>query len=368
VAIAWARPEFDAEEERAVVEVMRSGRVTMGPRVRAFEDAVARVLGVEHAVAVSSGTAALDVALKALRLGPGDEVVVPALTYVATVNAVTYQGARPVPVDVDPLTFNLDPDAVRAALTPRTRCIVAIDYGGDSADYAPLEAISREAGVHLLQDAAHTFGGSYRGRPPGAIGVGATLSFHAAKLVTTVEGGMFVTRDPALAELARALRNQGEPPGCKYEFRLVGHNYRLSDLHAAIGLVQLGKMRRALDRRRWVAHAYAARLAELPGLRLPAERAGIVHPWFLYSVGFATGAQRDRVERALTAAEIETRVCWPAPVHRLAAYSGRLSHPDCPNAEAAAARLLSLPMHTALREDEIERVCETVRRAVDAEH
>jgi perosamine synthetase len=193
--VPWASPDLGADEERAVVACLRSGHVSMGPRVRAFEDAMCRTLGVAHAVAVSSGTAALDVVLQALDVGPGDEVVVPAFTYVATVNAIARRGALPVMVDVDPRTLNVDPDAVRAALGPRTRGVVFIDYGGSAADHAALEAVTRAHGVFLLHDAAHSIGTTAHGRRPGTWGAAATLSFHVAKVATSVEGGMLVTND-----------------------------------------------------------------------------------------------------------------------------------------------------------------------------
>jgi perosamine synthetase len=358
-------PALGEEEERAVLDTLRSGWLTMGPRTRAFEEGIARFLGVEHAVAVSSGTAALDVALAALGVGPGDEVIVPAFTYVATVNAVTYQGATPVMVDVEPGTLNLDPTAARAQVGPRTRAIVAIDYGGCAADYDALVPLAREAGVTLLQDAAHSLGGTHRGRAPGAFGVGATLSFHVSKLITAVEGGMVVTNDAGFAERARTLRNQGEPPGAKYAFTMVGHNYRLSDLHAAIGLVQLGKLPRLLARRREVAGWYRAILAGRPALTLLPEPPVVAHAYFLFSVLCVDARARDRAAVALAAAGVETRICWPLPVYRQPAYAVRaLPRLPCPVAESAASRVLSLPIHPGLARADVERIGEVLLAAV----
>jgi perosamine synthetase len=362
--IRWASPSFGEDEERELLECLRTGRVAMGPKVRAFEERMAAYLGVRHAVAVSSGTAALDVALKALGIGPGDEVVVPTFTYVATVNAVVYQGATPVLVDVDPVTLNVDPEAVRAAVTERTRCIVAIDYGGCVADYDALERIARERGCALLQDAAHTVGGAYHGRMPGAFGVGATLSFHIAKVLTSVEGGMLVTNDGTLAASARMMRCQGEAVGRKYVFPIVGHNYRMSDLHAGIGLAQLRKLPGLLARRRAVVGWYRERLGGIEGLRLPQERPGTVHPWFLFSILFAAPEARDRAVEALDRAGIETRVCWPIPVHRQAAHAARTSPAPRPHAEWAAARVLSLPVHAELSHADVDLICGTLLDAL----
>jgi perosamine synthetase len=364
--IPWSVPTLGEEEERAVLETLRSGWLTQGPRTRAFEEAIAAELGVAHAVAVSSGTAALDVALQALGIGPGDEVIVPAFTYVATVNAVTYQGATPVMVDVEPRTLNVDPAAVRAAIGPQTRAIVAIDYGGCAADYDALEPLARAHGAALLQDAAHSLGGRHRGRGPGAFGVGATLSFHVAKTITTIEGGMIVTPDAALAASARSLRNQGEAAGTKYSFVAIGHNYRLSDLHAAIGLAQLPKLARLVARRREVASWYRERLAGCDAVACLDVPAPVEHAYFLFSILCADSAARDRAAAALAAAEIETRICWPLPVYRQPAYRDRPGRRgDCPVAESVAGRVLSLPIHPGLGRDDVERVSRTLRRALE---
>ena len=363
--IPWSSPALGAEEAEAVLDTVRSGWLTMGPRTRAFEAGIARLLGVEHAVAVSSGTAALDVALAALGIGPGDEVIVPAFTYVATVNAVTYQGATPVMVDVEPVTLNLDPAAVRAHLSPRTRAIVAIDYGGCPADYDALVPLAHDAGVLLLQDAAHSLGGTHRGRPAGAFGVGATLSFHVSKLITAVEGGMVVTNDAGMAERARTLRNQGEPPGAKYSFTMVGHNYRLSDLHAAIGLVQLGKLPELLARRRAVAEWYRHAFAAHPAVTLLPEPPGVEHAHFLFSILLPDRHGRDRAAAALADAGVETRICWPLPVSRQPAYLARdVPRIPCPVAESIASRVLSLPIHAALTREDVRHVAATLLAAV----
>jgi len=358
--IQWASPSFGEEEERELLDAFRSGWVSQGPKVKAFEEAIARFLGVKHAVAVNSGTSALDVALKALGIGPGDEVIVPDFTYIATANAVVYQGARPVTVDVDPRTLNLDPERVREAITPRTRAVIPIDYGGCFADYAGLESLAAEHGLWLLQDAAHSIGGSYRGRRPGEFGVGGTLSFHTAKVMTSVEGGMFVTNRDDLANAARVLRNQGEPAGKKYSFPVIGNNYRMSDLHAAIGLAQAKKLPWLLRRRSEIVGWYKAALRGSPGITLPQVPEGTVHPWFLFSILFASGKARDAAEGALKAAGIETRICVPIPEHRQEAYRDMQPPNPCPVSQWAAERTLSLPLHAALTRQQVERVCDVL--------
>jgi perosamine synthetase len=366
--IQWASPSFGVDEERELLHALRSGWVSQGPKVKAFEEAIAQFLGVQHAVAVNNGTSALDVALKAMGVGRGDEVIVPDFTYIATANAVVYQGARPVLVDVDPVTMNIDPRRVREAITPRTKAIIPIDYGGCFSDWDALEKIAAEHGISLLQDAAHSIGGSYHGRRPGDFGVGGTLSFHTAKVMTSVEGGMFVTNDGDLANAARMLRNQGESPGKKYNHPVVGNNYRMSDLHGAIGLAQARKLPWLLRRRQEIVEMYRENLAGTPGLTLPEVPEGTEHPWFLFAVLFANRRARDVAEAALKAASIETRICFPMPIHKQEAY--RDMHPPraCPVSQSVADRNLCLPLHPALDQRHISRVCnvlvETLKVAV----
>jgi perosamine synthetase len=267
-------------------------------------------------------------------------------------------------VDVDPRTLNVDPDAVRAALGPRTRGVVFIDYGGSAADHAALESLTRAHGAFLLHDAAHSIGTAADGRRPGAWGVGATLSFHVAKVLTSVEGGMLVTNDTCLAESARTLRNQGEPAGAKYVFTMVGHNYRMSDLHAAVGLAQLAKLEALLADRARVAGWYEAALRDVEEVTLPAVRPGTVHGRFLFSILLRDRALRDRVEVALGRAGIETRICWPLPVYRQRAYAERVRPLPCPVAEDVAGRVLSLPFGATLGADDAALVVRTLREAV----
>lgn len=356
MAIRWASPSLGAEEESELLDSFKSGWVSQGPKVRAFEQSIATYLGVKHAVAVNSGTAALDVAMKALHVGPGDEVIVPAYTYIATVNAVVYQGARPVMVDIDPVTLNMDPARVREAVTDRTKLVIPIDYGGCYSDYDALEGIAKEHGFDLLQDAAHSIGGNYHGRTPGNFGVGGTISYHTAKVMTSVEGGMFVTNREDLATAARTLRNQGEPAGQKYNHPVVGHNYRMSDLHGAIGLAQSRKLPWLLERRREVVGWYQERLAGQSGITLPTVPEGTVNPWFVFPIMFADRIARDRAEAALKEAGVETRILWPKPVHHQAAYKDMQPPRPCPVAESAAGRNLTLPLHAELTKQDVETV------------
>ncbi|MFH1982544.1 MAG: DegT/DnrJ/EryC1/StrS family aminotransferase [Pseudomonadota bacterium] len=360
--IPWAQPYTDQAETDAILEVIRSNRLSMGPRVKSFEEQMAAYVGVRHAVAVNSGTAALDTALKCLGIAAGDEVVIPALTYIATANAVVYQHATPVFADVDPVTFNLDPDAVLGKLTPRTKCIIAIDYGGQAADFARLRRIADEHGLRLVEDAAPGLGGEYRGRRNGAHGDMAITSFHTAKIFTTIEGGMVFTDDDRLAATARIIRSQGEDPDAKYIHPVIGHNYRMTEINAAIGMVQMGRAAQVLASRDAAARRYLSRLSGRPGISVPRVSPDATHAWFLFPV-LIDG--RDAVKRLLDQDGIETNVSWPHPVYAQAPYRG-YPHDPCPVSESIAGRVLCLPMFYQISEDAQDFVADRLLAAMDA--
>lgn len=360
--IPWAVPYIGVDEENEVADTMRSTWVTMGPKVSRLEREVAAYVGVKYAVAVSSGTAALDVALKVLGVGPGDEVIVPAFTYIATANAVLYQHATPVLADVDPVTFNMDPQDVARRLTPRTKCILPIDYGGQAADYDALQAIAKQHGLYLVQDGAESLGGEYRGHKLCSFGIVSTVSFHAAKVITSVEGGMVLTNDEALAERARIIRNQGEDPSNKYHHAVLGHNYRMTDLHAAVGLVQFGKLDEVLRRRAAIAEYYTAHLRDMEALiHLPVVRPENRHAWFFYPV---LVANRDEVVVYLKQKGVETRIAWPLPIHKQPLYSKQYGDMQYPVAERIAGSVLNLPLYYEMTEEEMQYVVMHLKDAV----
>lgn len=360
--IPWALPYIGSEEENEVADTVRSTWLTMGPKVQRLEREVASYVGAKHAVAVCNGTAALDVALKTLGIRPGDEVIVPALTYIATANAVLYQHATPVLADVEPDTFNLNPRDVASKITPKTRAILAVDYGGQSADYDALAKIARGAGVHLVEDGAQSIGAAYKGRALGSFGVVNTISFHAAKVITSVEGGMVLTEDDELAARARIIRNQGEDPVKKYYHVLLGHNYRMTDLHAAIGLVQFGKLARVLQRRAEIAAYYTQQLAHFEDrIVLPRVRPTNKHAWFFYAIRVKN---RDEIVRYLKSKGIDTRIAWPLAIHRQPVYQEMLACSQCPVADEIAGTVLNLPMYYDMTEEELRYVVIHVKDAV----
>jgi dTDP-4-amino-4,6-dideoxygalactose transaminase len=351
VRLAW--PDVGAAEAEAVADVLAAGQLTMGPKVAEFEDAIARACDVEHAVAVSSGTAALHLAVLALEVGPGDEVLVPAYTFPATANVVALAGATPVLVDVDSETMNLDVERAREALSRRTRAVLAVHLFGRPLEWEAL-AESVPDGVHLIEDAAGALGARRRGRPCGSLGDVGCLSFHPRKVVTTGEGGAVTTNDGALADEVRRLRHHGILPRGDFDVPTPGFNYRLSDLHCAVGIVQMRRLDELLATRRRLAAAYTERLDEL--VQTPKVAEGDEHGWQAYVVQLD---RRDEARAQLRRAGIETQIGTYA-LNRLGAYRGQT---DFPGADSCFRRALALPFHSRLTESDLDRVAEVLAGA-----
>jgi dTDP-4-amino-4,6-dideoxygalactose transaminase len=347
-AIRLARPDVGAAELDAVAAVLESGQLTQGPVVAAFEQDLRNACATRHALAVSSGTAALHAAVLALGLTPGDEVLVPAYTFPATANVVALAGLRPVLVDVDPVTMNLDPERLR--LGPRTRAILAVHLFGRPCRLDELPDLP------VIEDAAGALGARYRGRPCGSLGLAACLSFHPRKVVTTGEGGAVTTNDEQLAAAVAQFRNHGWRSLADGDMPGAGLNYRLSDVLAAVGLAQLRRLPELLAARARLAAAYAERLAGLP-VTLPAADPGDVHGWQAYVIQVA---RRDEVLAALRAEGIEAQI---------GTFALPLLHPYAdqgffPGAEHAYEHALALPFHTGLGAAELDRVAATLDRIV----
>jgi dTDP-4-amino-4,6-dideoxygalactose transaminase len=349
--IRLARPEVGEEELAEIAAVLESGQLTMGPKVDELEGLLAKACGVEHAVAVSSGTAALHLAILALGFEPGDEVLVPAYTFPATANVVALAGLAPVLVDVDPLTMNLDPTAVAAAIGPRTRAVLAVHLFGRPLDWEGLAAAVPDH-VVLIEDAAGALGAKRQGRPCGSLGRMGCLSFHPRKIVTTGEGGAVTTDDADLAAAIRSLRHHGWSGA---DMPQPAFNYRLSDVLCALGIPQLRRLDELLAARTRVAAAYTERLQGV--VDTPSADDGDVHGWQAYVVRVD---DRDRVLAELRADGIEAQIGTYA-VHRLGAYGDAGSFPG---ADAAYERALALPFHGRLDHDELDRVCEALDRLV----
>jgi perosamine synthetase len=346
IRLAW--PDVGAEEAQAVAEVLESGQLTMGPKVAELERGLAQACGTEHAVAVSSGTAALHLAVLALGIGPGDEVLVPAYTFPATANVVALVGGTPVLVDVDPETMNLDPSKLE--IGPKTKAIIAVDLFG-----RPLRIEELPEGVPVLEDAAGALGAKRQGRPCGSLGALGCLSFHPRKIVTTGEGGAVTTDDAELAATVRRLRNHGIEPRGDFEIAQPGSNYRLSDILCAVGIPQLARLDELLVARTRIAAGYTERLREL--VTTPSADEGDVHGWQAYVIQVDGAAEKIA---ALRAQGIEAQVGTYA-LHHLAAYRDQ---GEFPGASRVFERAIALPFHTRLTEADLDRVAEAVRELV----
>jgi perosamine synthetase len=338
--IPVARPDVGPAEAAAVQEVMASGWITQGPRVRQFEEAFARLCGTPHAVATNTGTAALHVALLALELGPEAEVITTPLSCIASANPILFQGSRPVFADVDPETYNLDLADVEKRITPRTGAILPVHLFGHPVDLDPLLELARLHRIPVIEDASQATGALYKGRPVGGFGDVGCFSLYANKIITSGEGGMIVTGSADLARRMAAVRNFGQWPGEPFLHPLLGGNYKMTDVHAAIGCVQLEKIEGYIERRRRNVAALNAALAPLTGLieRLPSERPWARAVYFGYHMLFRTTDLRHRVEGALHAAGIETRPFFSLITDQ-APYRGRGFDPaDTPVAADLLAR------------------------------
>lgn len=365
--IPVSAPALAGNERAYVMDCLDTSWISSGgPYVRRFEEAFAAFCGAEHALTCCNGTVALHLALLGLGIGPGDEVIVPTLTFVATANAVTYCGATPVFIDAEPGTWNLDATRLEALVTPRTRAIIAVHLYGHPVDMDPVLEVARVYDLAVVEDAAEAHGAAYGGRRVGTLGDVATFSFYGNKILTTGEGGMVVTDDAALAARVARLKGQGMDPRRRYWFPEIGYNYRMTNVAAAIGLAQVEQAAWHLDRRRTVAGWYRARLARAPGLMLQAERPWADHAHWIVSVVLdgADAAARDRVMARLHACGIETRPFF-YPLHTLPMYRRRGER--LPVAEDVAARGIMLPTAAGLTEDDVAYVCAHLCRIVAEE-
>lgn len=343
-----AVPMIGSEERAAVDRVMSSGQIGQGPEVAAFESEFSELVGGRECVAVNSGTSALHVSLLSIGIGAGDEVIVPSFTFAATANAVRLCGADPVFVDIDPVTFCIDPESVRAAIGPRTAAIVPVHLYGQPAEMGQIAALASRHGLAVVEDAAQAHAARFGDTPVGALGDAAAFSFYPTKNMTTGEGGMAVFADKAHARTARLLRSQGMER--QYENEIVGFNLRMTDLAAAIGRVQLGRLPGFTGSRRSNAAMLSDGLADALVVPIPAP--GTEHVFHQYTV---RSAERDRLHQRLEAAGIETRSYYPTPVHRLLAFQDPV---ELPETERAAAEVLSLPVGPHVTPADVERIVE----------
>ena len=364
--IPLARPNITQAEIDAVTAVLRTPNLSLGPKGPEFETAFARHCGTRFAVACSSGTAGLHLLVRAMGIGPGDEVITTPFSFVASANGIVMEGAKPVFVDIDVHTWDIDPKRIEAAITPRTKAILPVDVFGQVADMDAIVEIARRRGLRVIEDSCEALGSRYRGRPAGSFGDAGVFGFYPNKQITTGEGGMIVTDDASIADLCRSMRNQGrETDGGWLAHPRLGYNYRLSDINCALGIVQLQRLDEIMAARSRVHAAYRERLKDEQRISSQKVHAGAEVSWFVFVVRLAqryTPNDRERILKTLAARGIGCSNYF-APIHLQPFYTERYGYRpgDFPVCEALAARTLALPFHHELTEADLDRVCAELR-------
>ena len=340
--IPWAIPNIQLIDKKSIQRVVASGWLTMGAEVKTFEQKVCAYLGCKYAIAVNNGTAALDVALKCLNISPGDEVIIPGLTYIATGNAVIYNQGTPVFVDIDE-TLNLNPSLVKEKISERTKAIMNIDLGGNVSNYTELLKISKQYDIPLIVDGAQSFGSEYHGVKCCTHGVLNTTSFHAAKILTTIEGGMVLTNDERFYRTAQIIRNQGDVS--RFDHQYLGNNYRMTDVFAAIGNSQINRFPATLKKRREKVIYYREHLQDV---EYPKE---LNHTVNCYFFSLILTEKRDRLNQYLIQNGIETRITYPKPINEQPIFK-KYSSETLPTAKEYSQKIISLPLYHSLKREE----------------
>ena len=366
--IPLARPVIGDRERELVDGVLRSRQLSLGPTVTEFERMWADRIGTKHAVACSSGTAGLHCCLHALGIGPGDEVITSSFSFVASANVIVYTGATPVFAEVDPLTFNMDPAAVEAAITPRTRAILVVDIFGYPADVPALIAIAERHGRAIVEDACQSIDGDFNGKKLGTYGHPSVYGFYANKQLTTAEGGVILTDDDALYLLLKSLTNQGRSDdGAWLVHSRLGFNYRLSDVHAAIGIAQIERLDWMQDARARIAARYQARMASVDGVT-PMYEGPQRRSWFVYAPRLDPDLDRDAIIGRLEAEGVSAKPYLPC-IHLQPYYRTDHGHApgELPVTEEISASTIALPFFCEMTDEQVDRVCDTMERAIQAE-
>ncbi|HEY69437.1 MAG TPA: DegT/DnrJ/EryC1/StrS family aminotransferase [Anaerolineae bacterium] len=354
--IPISKPFIGEAEKEAVLAVLESGMLAQGPRTAAFEERFAEVCGVEHAIATSSGTTALHLALLANGIGPGDEVITTPFTFIASANSVLFVGAKPVFIDIEEETFNMDVGLIEEAITPRTKAILPVHLYGCMCDMDSIEAIAERHELKIIEDACQAVGATHKGRLAGSIGTG-TFSLYATKNVMSGEGGMITTGDRDLAQQCRMMRNHGMQR--RYYHDMLGYNFRMTDLHAAIGLAQMAKLDAFTQRRRENAAYLSERITSVITPKVPE---GFEHVWHQYTVRITDGRDRDTAIKRLADAGIGTGVFYPVPVHMQGYMRELVGDVSLPVSERLAKEVFSLPVHPQLSKADLEKIVDEVNK------
>lgn len=357
--VRLANPYLDELDAKAVYDVVKSGRLSQGPKVEEFEKEFAKYVGVRHAIAVFNGTVALHLCLVAAGVSQGDEVIVPSFSFAATANVALYQNAKPVFCDIKQDTYNLDPDRIKDKVTPKTKAIIPVHYGGQIADMDPIMEIAEKHDLTVIEDAAEAHGSTYRGRQAGRLGDAGCFSFYPNKNMTTGEGGMITTDNNDLAEQMRIIRSHGQDR--RYHHIVLGYNYRMIEFQAALGIVQLGRLEDSIEGRIRIAERYSEKLSSVREVVTPFVNPGNKHTYMLYTIRVPN---RERVRAHLEENGVETRITFP-PIHLQPLYRDLYGYRggELPVTEEVANTVLSIPMYYGLEEEKQDYVVNHLREA-----
>lgn len=375
--IPLSRPEITQEDQDAVMKVLKSGRLSIGPVLEQFESEFADSVGRRHAIGCSSGTAGLHMALLAHGIGPGDEVITTPFSFIASSNAIVYTGATPVFVDIEPKSLNMDPELIEAAITPRTKAILAVEVFGNPAHMQTYRAIADRHEIKLIEDSCEGLGGKWRERPIGSFGHSSVFGFYPNKQITSGEGGMIVTNDDRVADVCRALRNQGRAPsnagntGSWLRHELIGFNYRMSELNAALGLSQLRRIGSIVERRQQIASRYIERLMGNPELMVPTVESDTLMSWFVFVVRLRSGysgEERGRILDGMRRHDVGCSSYFPC-IHLQPCYRERMGTREgsFPIAESASQRTIALPFYNQLSPRDIDFAAQTLELMITRE-
>ncbi len=365
--VPLSSPDITEKEIEAVTGVLQSRYLALGPKMEQFERQMAALAGRRFGVAVNSGTSGLHLLVRALEIGEGDEVITTPFSFIASANCILFERARPVFVDIDPDTLNMDPALTKTAVTPRTRALLPVHAFGQPAAMGPLMEIAERHGLKVIEDACEAIGAHYRGRPAGSFGDGSVFAFYPNKQITTGEGGVVLTDDEKIAFLCRSMRNQGRGEGGGWlDHERLGFNYRLDELSCALGLVQLQRLPEILARREAVAEKYNQLLAEIPGVTIPHISPEVKMSWFVYVIRLAQGIDRDRVLKLMQERGVQCRPYF-TPIHLQPFYRKQFGFKegDFPVTEAVGRAVLALPFSTIMQEEQINFVVESLRETIE---